>query len=307
VSAGEVARGGHLTGFAGRVVVVTGGASGIGRALGEAFARAGAVVVLSDVEKGALETTVGELAAATGARVEGIVTDVSDPASVEALADEVFRRHGATHVLVNNAGVGPPAANAWETTANDWRWTFGVNVFGVANGIRAFVPRMIASGEPGHVVNTSSSDGAVSPMPGASVYAASKAAVATLTECLGAQLAAQGHPVGVSLFLPAGKGLLATGLWTADRNRPAELAREVPRATPPTTIDSLRAAAVKAGVELALQPLEELAEDVLRGILAGEYVIMLGRDGASVTLRERAERFAAGTNPAGGGHALLPV
>ncbi|MDT3444224.1 MULTISPECIES: SDR family NAD(P)-dependent oxidoreductase [unclassified Pseudofrankia] len=296
-----------LTDFAGKVVVITGGAAGIGRALGEAFGRAGAVVVLADIEKGALDATAAELSAATGAEVSGVVTDVSDPASVEALADDVFRRHGRTHVLVNNAGVGPPSAKAWETTPNDWRWTFGVNVYGVANGVRAFLPRMIASGEPGHVVNTSSGDGAVAPMPGASVYAASKAAVATLTECLGAQLTEQGHPIGVSLFLPAGKGLLATGLWTSDRNRPAELAREAPRATPALTIESLTEAAAKAGHELPLQPLDEVAADVLRGILAGEYVIMLGRDGAADTLRERAERFAAGLNPTSPGHTLLPV
>ncbi|MBX6389831.1 MAG: SDR family NAD(P)-dependent oxidoreductase [Frankia sp.] len=297
-----------ITDFTGRVVVVTGGAAGIGRALGEAFGRAGAVVVLADVERPALDATVEQLREQTGADISGVVCDVTDPASVDALADEVFARHGATHVLVNNAGVGPPSARVWETTPNDWRWTFGVNVFGVANGVRSFVPRMIASGEPGHVVNTSSSDGAVAPMPGASVYAASKAAVATLTECLGAQLAEGGHPITVSLFLPHGRGLLATGLWTADRNRPPELAREVPRQTPAMTIETLAEMARKAGRELALQPLDEVAEDVLRGIRAGEYCIMLGgREEAARTMRERVERFAAGRNPTEPGHALLPA
>ncbi len=295
-----------ITDFTGRVVVITGGAAGIGRALALAFARAGAVLVLSDIEKDALSATVEALRAESGAEISAVVADVSDHTSVEALADEVFRLHGRTHVLVNNAGVGPPAAKVWETTPNDWRWTFGVNVHGVANGIRAFVPRMIASGEPGHVVNTSSGDGAVAPMPGASVYAASKAAVATLTECLGAQLAQEGHPIGVSLFLPAGKGLLDTGLWTSDRNRPAELARERPRETAPTTVAAIVASAAKAGHVVPIQPLEEVADDVLAGIRAGQYVLMLGRDGAASTLRERAERFAAGENPTPAGSHLLP-
>ncbi|CUU54854.1 NADP-dependent 3-hydroxy acid dehydrogenase YdfG [Parafrankia irregularis] len=296
-----------ITDFAGRVVVITGGAAGIGRALGEAFARAGALLVLSDIEAGALAATVDALREQTGAKVDGIVADVSDEASVEELAAEVFRRYGRTHVLVNNAGVGPPGAKVWESTPNDWRWTFGVNVYGVANGIRSFVPRMIASGEPGHVVNTSSGDGAVEPMPNASVYAASKAAVSILTECLGAQLAEEGHPIAVSLFLPSGKGLLDTGLWTSDRNRPAELARETPRTTPGMTVAGIVESAAKAGHEVPIQPLGELADDVLRGIRAGEYCLMLGRDEAAATLRARAERFGAGVNPTQAGHTLLPI
>ncbi|EFC84150.1 SDR family NAD(P)-dependent oxidoreductase [Parafrankia sp. EUN1f] len=298
---------GPITDFAGRVVVITGGAAGIGRALGEAFARAGALLVLSDIEAGALTATVDALREQTGAKVDGIVADVSDEASVEELAAEVFRRYGRTHVLVNNAGVGPPGAKVWESTPNDWRWTFGVNVYGVANGIRSFVPRMIASGEPGHVVNTSSGDGAVAPMPNASVYAASKAAVATLTECLGAQLAEEGHPIAVSLFLPSGKGLLDTGLWTADRNRPTDLAREKPRSSPAMTVAGLVAAAAKAGREIPIQPLDEVADDLLRGIAAGEYCLMLGRDDAAKTLSVRAERFGAGLNPTETGHNLLDL
>ncbi|OAA27805.1 short-chain alcohol dehydrogenase [Frankia sp. EI5c] len=298
---------GPITDFAGRVVVITGGAAGIGRALAEAFAAAGAVLVLSDIESGALAATVADLRGRTGAKVTGLVADVSDEASVEALAEQVFSLYGRTHVLVNNAGVGPPAAKVWESTPNDWRWTFGVNVHGVANGIRSFVPRMIASGEPGHVVNTSSGDGAVAPLPSASVYAASKAAVSVLTECLGAQLAEEGHPIAVSLFLPSGKGLLDTGLWTSDRNRPAELAREKPRTTPAMTVAGLVESAAKAGREIPVQPLDELARDVLRGIRAGEYCLMLGRDDAAKTLAVRAERLGAGLNPTESGHNLLDL
>lgn len=291
--------------FAGKVAVVTGAASGIGRALAEALVEQGSRVVLADVEKPALDATTSELEKSTGAEVLGVVTDVSDVASVFSLADEVYDRFGEVDILVNNAGVGAPSAKVWETTPNDWRWVINVNLFGVVYGILAFVPRMVASGKPGYVVNTSSGDGAVTPMPAASVYAASKAAVSTVTECLAAQLRDEGAPIGVSLFLPAGKGLLDTGLWTADRNRPPELARELPRSTPPMTVAQLRDGAAKAGRDLPIQPLEELAQAVLDGMRKGTYCITIGLESSAKTLRERAERFGRGEIPLGEQHGLL--
>jgi NAD(P)-dependent dehydrogenase (short-subunit alcohol dehydrogenase family) len=293
------------SGFRDRVVVITGGASGIGRALGERFAAEGARVVLADIERDQLERTASELGKNAAGEVAPIAVDVTDPASVEALAAAVFERFGAVHVLINNAGVGAPAAKPWETTPNDWRWVHSVNVFGVAHGIQAFVPRMIASGEPGYVVNTSSGDGAINPLPGASVYAASKAAVATLTECLATQLAADGARIGVALFLPGG-GLLDTGLWTADRNRPSGLARERPRATPAITVSQLIDAAAARGRQLPVQSLDVVAGQVAEGIRAGVYCITSDRAGDAAALRERAERFAAGQCPTlAGAHGIL--
>lgn len=288
---------GHFEdGFRDRVVVITGGASGIGRALGERFAAEGARVVLADVERDRLEQTAAELGKDATGEVVGIVVDVTDPASVEALAAAVYERFGAAHVLINNAGVGAPSAKPWETTPNDWRWVHSVNVFGVAHGVQAFVPRMLAAGEPGYVINTASGDGVVNPLPGASVYAASKAAVATLTECLAAQLAKDAAPIGVSLFLPGG-GLLDTGLWTADRNRPGDLAREKPRTTPAITVNQLVEMAKKGGHELRIQPLDELAGQVIAGITAGTYLITSDLAADTDTLRERAGRLAAGSYP----------
>jgi len=284
------------SGFLDRVVVITGGASGIGRALGERFAAEGARVVLADIERDQLERTAEELGKGAAGKVAGITVDVTDPASVEALAAAAYERFGAVHVLINNAGVGAPSAKPWETTPNDWRWVHSVNVFGVAHGIQAFLPRMIASGAPGYVVNTSSGDGAVNPLPGASVYAASKAAVATLTECLATQLAADGARIGVALFLPGG-GLLDTGLWTADRNRPAELAREWPRTSPAITVGQLVEAAAARGQGLPVQRLDVLAGQVIAGIKAGVYCITSDLAGDAATLRERAERLAAGKCP----------
>jgi NAD(P)-dependent dehydrogenase (short-subunit alcohol dehydrogenase family) len=293
------------SGFHNRVVVITGGASGIGRALGERFAAEGARVVLADIERDRLERTAAELGKAAAGEVTPIVVDVTDPASVESLAAEVYDRFGAVHVLINNAGVGAPSAKPWETTPNDWRWVHSVNVLGVAHGIQAFVPRMIASGEPGYVVNTSSSDGAVNPLPGASVYAASKAAVATLTECLATQLAADGARIGVSLFLPGG-GLLDTGLWTADRNRPAELARERPRTTAPVTVSQLVEMAAANGRQLAVQPLDALGDQVVEGIRGDVYCITADLAADVGSLHARADQLGDGKCPTlTGRHGIL--
>lgn len=281
--------------FSGRVAVITGGASGIGRALGHRFAAEGASVVLADVEAGALARTIEELAA-DGADVTGAICDVTDPASVDSLAEHVYASHGAVHVLVNNAGVGPPAASPWETTPNDWRWVHSVNVFGVAHGIQSFVPRMLAAGEPGHIVNTSSGDGAVNPLPGASVYASSKAAVAILTECLAAQLSAENANIGVSLFLPGG-GLLATGMWTSERNRPAHLAREHPRSTPALTVERVVRLAAERGRELSIASLGDLASQVVAGIRSGRYLITDDLAADAATLHKRADLIAAGRCP----------
>jgi len=275
----------------GKVALVTGGASGIGRALADAFAGEGMRLVLADVEAPALDKAVGELRDG-GHDVTGVVTDVTDPGSVRALADAAYATYGAVHVLCNNAGVGPPSAKVWETTPNDWRWTFGVNVFGVANGIIEFVPRMLAGGEEGVVINTSSPDGPIAPMPQASVYASTKSAVTTLTECLDAQLHDEGGRVRAAVFYPSGRGLLDTGLWTADRNRPPDLARERPRSTPPMTVAELR----EKGVPV--QPLDELGRLVIEAIRDGRFVIMLDPDGRhATTLRTRLDRVLRNENP----------
>ena len=273
-----------------KVAVVTGGASGIGKALLERFAAEGMRLVVADIEQGALDATVAELAD-SGADVIGVRTDVTAYDSVAALADAAYDVYGAVHVLCNNAGVGPPGGLVWDTTPNDWAWTFGVNVFGVAHGIQAFVPRMLASGEEGVVVNTSSPDGPVAPMPQAAVYAATKCAVTCVTECLAAQLDAEGAKVSAAVFYPSGKGLLDTGLWTSDRNRPAELARERPRSTPAMTVAELR----EKG--MPVQPLDELADMVVDGIRARRFVMIMDADGAADTLRTRADHIARSDNP----------
>jgi NAD(P)-dependent dehydrogenase (short-subunit alcohol dehydrogenase family) len=278
-----------------RVAVVTGGAGGIGQALCRRFLVEGMRVMVSDVRADAVAQAVAELGAL--GEVDGMTTDVSDPASVDALAEATYTRFGACHVLCNNAGVGAPSSTPWETTVNDWRWVHGVNVMGVVHGTLAFVPRMLAGGEPGHIVNTSSGDGGIAPLPTASVYAASKAAVSTFTECLASQLESEGTNLRASVFYPSG-GLLRTGLWESERTRPPELARERPRTTEPMTVARLEQMAADGGWTLQWQDLDELAALVVDGIKAEKYVFMLGLPAMGHTLRERAAHLERGDLPA---------
>ena len=257
----------------GRTAVVTGAASGIGKAIVERFAAEGMQVVLADIEPGALAATTAEVVAG-GADAIGVRTDVTDMASVEALLAATTERFGNVHVLCNNAGVGPPAEpQLWLNTPNDWRWTYEVNVFGVVNGLNVFMPHMVGHGEPGHVVNTSSPDGGIVAMPSAAVYASSKAAVVTITECLHRQLRDLDAAIGASVLLPSG-GLLLTGLWTADRNRPEALERERPRSRPGMTPEGFRDLMASQGREIPVMPLEEVASWVVDGLLDGRFWLL---------------------------------
>ncbi|MCH7869382.1 MAG: SDR family NAD(P)-dependent oxidoreductase [Myxococcales bacterium] len=279
--------------FRGRVAVVTGGASGVGKALAKAFLAEGMKVVIGDVEEAALKNACEEL----GGAVTGVVTDVRDPASVQALADHVFDTHGACHILCNNAGVAVANLNLWDTEPSDFEWVHGVNVRGVAHGVQAFVPRMIESGEEGFVMNTSSGDGGISPLAQQVVYASSKAAVSIMTECLGAQLIGRNTKLRAAIFYPSG-GMLDTGIWTTRRNRPVELARKAaPAPGSETTFDDFMAGAKKAGFDLPVQDLDELAQFALDGIRNEDFVIMIGREDMEADLVARAAKLARGECP----------
>ena len=281
----------------GKVAVVTGGASGIGKGLAQALLDEGAKVVIADVEKRVLDEAVTDLS--SRGDVTGVPTDVSDYGSLEALCDAVYAQHGACHLLFNNAGVtSGGGGRPWEQEPNDWRWCLGVNVFGVAWGAMAFLPRMIESGEPGRIINTSSGDGGFAPVPHASVYATSKAAVSCFTEALAHQLIAAEANVRAHVFYPSG-GLLDTGLFTATRNRPAELARvrEHPP-SPQATFQAFKESLEKMGHEVKLQDLYELGCFVVEQIKADKYIISMGLDRVSEMLHARADAIANGDLPA---------
>ncbi len=280
----------------GKVAVVTGGAAGIGRGIVEALLEEGARVVVADIESAVLDPAVAELRAL--GEVRGVRIDVSSAESVEALADDVFSTEGACHLLFNNAGVtSGGGGRPWEQEPNDWTWCFSVNVFGVANGMLSFVPRMIASGEPGVVVNTSSMDGGIAPVPYASVYASSKAAISCLTEALAHQLEAAQTKLRAAVFYPSG-GLLNTGLWSAQRNRPAELARRKPRPPAPgTTYAEFKAQLEAAGRSVDEVDLAELGRFVIAGVKAGDFIIAHGLKEAAAMLHARADAIAEGRLP----------
>jgi NAD(P)-dependent dehydrogenase (short-subunit alcohol dehydrogenase family) len=280
----------------GRVAVVTGGAGGIGRGIVEALLDEGVRVVIADIERPVLDRTVEELA--SRGEVRGIRTDVSDFASVDSLAKSVFDRDGACHLLFNNAGVTSGGGGVpWEQEPNDWKWCFGVNVFGVANGVLAFVPRMIESGEPGVIVNTSSGDGGIAPVPYASVYAASKAAISCFTESLAHQLADNDTNLRAAVFYPSG-GLLDTGLWSAQRNRPADLQRVWEHTPGPVlTFEQFRERLAAAGMNADLADLGELGRFVVSQVKEGRFVIGHNLEDAGSLLHARADAIAAGELP----------
>jgi NAD(P)-dependent dehydrogenase (short-subunit alcohol dehydrogenase family) len=203
----------------GKVAVVTGAASGIGRAMADRFAAAGMQVVLADIEKGPLDDAVAAVTA-TGAQAIGVPTDVSDPAAVEALRDAALERFGGIHVACNNAGVGT-GGRIWEQTLEDWQWVLGVNLWGVVHGVRTFVPVMLRQGE-GHIVNTASMAGLTSP-PMMGIYNVTKHSVVTLSETLFAELAMEPADIGVSVLCP---GWVQTRINDAARNRPGQASLE---------------------------------------------------------------------------------
>ena len=201
-----------MTSIAGRVAVVTGGASGIGRGIAEALVEEGATVVIADVQAEALEVTAAEIGAT------GIVVDVTDPASVDSLAAQTLERFGSVGIVVNNAGVGPVGRIA-ELTRNDWTWILGVNLWGVINGVTTFLPILQGNPDGGHIVNTASM-ASFSPQPGLGAYSVTKFGVHALTETLAAELAQDGSAVRATLLAP---GTVHTNIKDSSRTRPAGL------------------------------------------------------------------------------------
>jgi NAD(P)-dependent dehydrogenase (short-subunit alcohol dehydrogenase family) len=198
----------------GKVAVITGGASGIGRAVADRAAREGMHIVLGDVEEGPLKEAVEDLTG-RGAEALGVATDVSDAASVRELRDRALDRFGAVHLVHNNAGIGL-GGPIWEVSEEDWRWILGVNLWGVIHGVATFVPGLIEQGE-GHVVNTASIAGLIA-APFLGPYNATKQAVVALSETLCKDLQAVGAPIGVSVLCP---GFVQTRIAESERNRPA--------------------------------------------------------------------------------------
>jgi len=264
----------------GKVGVVTGGAGGIGSAIGRRFGEEGMKVVLADVLPDPLDAVVAELHAG-GVDATGFLTDVTDYASVERLASQAVDRYGAVHVVCNNAGTGAVSEGyMWEHDLADWRWGIDVNVLGVIHGIRAFVPLLLAQDE-GHVVNTCSGNGGFAPIgrgamggPATAVYPMTKAAVLCLTESLYSHLQMAASQVRASVLFPG--GFLNTGIWESWRHRPERYAPTQERRGPPQTLAAVVERFETAGVKVAFTPLEAVAAQVVDGLLDGRFWMMGG-------------------------------
>jgi len=282
--------------FAGRVAVVTGGASGIGRAIAERLGREGMRLVLGDVEQSALDATVAALRAG-GTDAIGVVTDVTRFESVQALEQAAVAKFGRVHVLCNNAGVGAHEdVPIWDLPLSDWRWTLDVNLWGVIHGVKAFVPGMLAHGDEGHVVNTSSGNGGLIVIPTTPIYATSKAAVSTLTEALHYQLAGLGAKIRASVLYP-GPHIVASSIFTASRNRLPRYERETPQVMPPMTLDAILQMAEAAGTRLRTTEPAEVAEHLIAGLREDRYFILPASEDGDRRIRDRTEAILARRTP----------
>jgi NAD(P)-dependent dehydrogenase (short-subunit alcohol dehydrogenase family) len=251
--------------LAGRVAVVTGATGGLGSALARRFAAARMKLVLADLDAGALARAVTELARA-GTEAIGVRTDVRKASDVEALAARTLEAFGAVHVVCNNAGVAPVGA-AWESTTADWEWVLGVNLWGVIHGVRVFAPILLGQDDEGHIVNTASVAGLISP-PGMAAYNVSKHGVVALTESLHHDLVARGAKVRCSVVCPA---YFPSGIADSEHTRPLELAE--PSRTKPESKHALEENLRKA-VMSGKRSADDVAAAVIEAVLEERFYVL---------------------------------
>ncbi len=271
-----------------KVAVVTGAASGIGRAMAERFAAEGMRVVLADLDEDSLRQAERELKAA-GATVAAKRTDVSRSEDVEELAKVTVDTFGAVHVLCNNAGVGVGGVT-WQNTVKDWEWILGVNLWGVIHGIRAFVPIMLEQGDECHIVNTASGAG-LHTRPWLAMYCASKHAVVALSESLYHELMLTGSKVRVSVLCPA---VVNTRIGESDRNRPEDLRNEDAAGVPSQQMQMMEQA-FRALLATGL-PAEEVAEHVVVAIREERFYVVTHEE-TKGRVRARMEDILEARNP----------
>ena len=274
----------------GKIDQITGGASGVGKAIGARLVREGCRVILCDIDQGKLDAAVSEIGAEAG-----LAADVTKEQAVEQLADTVFARFGAVHLLFNNAGVGLGEANRkiWTLPLNDWRWGIDVNVLGVVHGIKAFVPRMLASGEQGVVINTSSSNGGLRSLPNTPIYAASKAAVTSISEVLHQQLLREGTQVRAAILFP-GPNTVNTSIMASNLVRPDEYAEGTSREVAYRTMQEL---VEKTGLKISLTEPEEVADFAVDGVKAGRFWLLPESETGDAMLRDRMTNILARVDP----------
>ena len=250
--------------FKDRVAVVTGGASGLGRAMAMRFAREGMKVVLADIEQDTLDTTLEEFRQA-GHDALAVRCDVSRGEDVDALAQKTLQRYGAVHLVCNNAGVAPGGV-IWEHSVKDWEWAMGPNVWGVIHGVRVFTPILLKQGTEGHIVNTASVAGLLT-LPGMGLYCVTKHAVVSLTECLHHDLAGHSDKVKCSVLCPA---YVPTRIAESERNRPQHLIDDRPKSEE----DLRREENMRHAVESGRISAEQVADAVFDAVREERFYIL---------------------------------
>ncbi len=260
----------------GKVAAVTGAASGLGRSMALAFAAEGMDIALADVDEVNL-TAVADEVQEKGVRAITLKVDVSQAAQVDAFRDQAIARLGAVHVVCNNAGVAP-LGPLWESSVGDWEWILGVNLWGVIHGVRAFAPALIAQNE-GHIVNTASVAGLISP-PGMGAYNVTKHAVVALSETLYHDLRVRKSKVGVSVLCPA---YVPTGIADSERSRPKHLA-----ASEKSRETQAKEAMVRKAVKSGKISAAEVAQAVVKAVKADRFYI-LTHEGITSAIRARME------------------
>ncbi len=275
--------------FKGKVAVVTGGASGIGRALAERCAKEGMKVVLADIEEGPLAKAEQELKV-SGTEVLAVRTDVSKAADIEALAKKTVETFGSVDLLFNNAGVGGASGTVWENTLADWEWVMGVNLWSVIYGVKYFVPLMLAQDTEGHIVNTASIAGLIT-YPGSGIYKVTKHGVVTLSETLFQELALKNAKIKVSVLCPA---WVNTKIFESERNRPADLQND------PLEVEvSPESQQLAEGFRYAVnhgKPPQEIADIVFNAIQEEKFYI-LPHQRAKAMIQSRMEDILMERNP----------
>ncbi|MAG34041.1 MAG: 3-oxoacyl-ACP reductase [Deltaproteobacteria bacterium] len=271
----------------GRVAVVTGAASGIGRGMAEAFAAAGMKVVLSDVRAEALEAAVAELREV--GEVRGVVADVSRAEQVQSLADQTLEAFGSVHVLCNNAGVASSRSLLWESRLEEWDWHLGVMLMGVVHGIRSFVPTMLAQGDEGHVVNTASMGGLITGSDPQAIYMTAKHGVVALSEALQDQLAQQGDRVKCSVVCP---GFVASEVFDN-----FETLRPDAVPSPESTPEGKQIVDLEKKLLAAGKTPREAGEIVLRAIRDERFYVLTHPDWAYM-VEDRMRAILDGSDPA---------
>ena len=284
--------------FNGKVAVITGGASGVGRSLAFALGRRGAKIAVGDVDKNAMAEIEADLAAEN---IEALVghCDVTSEESLNALADAAAEKFGGLHLVFANAGIGAGETGAmWDYSEKDWQWTINVNVWGVINSIRVFMPRLVASGEDCHFVVTGSGNGAYTILPDVPIYTATKAAVHAITENLHYQTQAGGLPVKVSALFP-GPHVVETGLFNSGRVRPDALKKEGVEGNESgiNSVDDMKKMAAEFGIEIQTTHPDEVAEMAVRGLENDAFWLLETTPETDEKIRARADMILNRTTP----------